>query len=79
LFAPVSPSEDERVPPPDPEEDGIAITKIDPPKPRPVAAPPPSEHWYGKNGAPECSSGGESTSADRRAALESPCEGQYPQ
>ncbi|MBE7380491.1 MAG: hypothetical protein F6J95_003645 [Leptolyngbya sp. SIO1E4] len=34
LFTPVAPSEDDLVPPPDPEEDGIAITKIDPPRAR---------------------------------------------
>ncbi|MEM1290013.1 MAG: hypothetical protein AAGH67_00865 [Cyanobacteria bacterium P01_H01_bin.162] len=40
LFAPVGPSEDDLLPPPDPEEDGIAITKIEAPQPRqPVAAP----------------------------------------
>lgn len=39
LFAPVTPSDEELVPPPDPEEDGVAITKIDAPQPRnPVAA-----------------------------------------
>ncbi len=36
LFIPVAPSEDELVPPPDPEEDGIAITKIEPPETRPA-------------------------------------------
>ncbi len=40
LFSPTAPSENELVPPPDPEEDGVAITKIDPPKPRPAVAPP---------------------------------------
>lgn len=35
LFAPISPSEEDLVPPPDPEEDGIAITKVDAPQPRP--------------------------------------------
>ncbi len=40
LFAPVGPSEDDLLPPPDPEEDGIAITKIEAPQSRqPVAAP----------------------------------------
>lgn len=34
LFTPVSPSEDDLVPPPDPEEDGIAITKIEAPTSR---------------------------------------------
>ncbi|NER80814.1 MAG: hypothetical protein F6K42_14835 [Leptolyngbya sp. SIO1D8] len=34
LFTPVAPSEDDLVPPPDPEEDGIAITKIDAPSAR---------------------------------------------
>jgi hypothetical protein len=38
LFMPVAPSEDELVPPPDPEEDGIAITKIEAPQPRSPAA-----------------------------------------
>lgn len=36
LFTPVAPSEDDLVPPPDPEEDGIGITRIDPPQPRPT-------------------------------------------
>ena len=40
LFSPVSPSDDELVPPPDPEEDGIAIIKIDAPQPRPQAVSP---------------------------------------
>lgn len=34
LFSPVGPSEGDLIPPPDPEEDGIAITKIDAPQPR---------------------------------------------
>jgi len=40
LFAPVGPSEEELLPPPDPEEDGVAITKIDAPQPRPTATAP---------------------------------------
>ncbi|MDB9526194.1 hypothetical protein PN498_09370 [Oscillatoria sp. CS-180] len=40
LFTPVAPSEDDLVPPPDPEDTGIAITKVDPPRPRPRAAAP---------------------------------------
>lgn len=41
LFTPVTPSDDDLVPPPEAsEEDGIAITKIDAPKPR--SARPPS-------------------------------------
>ncbi|MGF1457941.1 MAG: hypothetical protein ACFBSG_02845 [Leptolyngbyaceae cyanobacterium] len=39
LFTPVGPSDDDLLPPPDPEEDGIAITKIDAPTPR-VSTPP---------------------------------------
>jgi len=38
LFTPVTPSEEDLVPPPDPAEDGIAITKIEAPQPRPNAA-----------------------------------------
>lgn len=34
LFTPVAPSEEDLVPPPDPEEDGIGITRIDPPRSR---------------------------------------------
>ncbi|MEM8603608.1 MAG: hypothetical protein AAGE59_11190 [Cyanobacteria bacterium P01_F01_bin.86] len=41
LFTPVAPSEDDLVPPPDAEEDGIALTKIDAPKTR-VAPSVPS-------------------------------------
>ncbi|MEM9766499.1 MAG: hypothetical protein AAF892_01280 [Cyanobacteria bacterium P01_D01_bin.71] len=40
LFAPVGPSEDDILPAPNPEEDGIAVTKIPAPQPRAVAAPP---------------------------------------
>lgn len=40
LFSPVAPSEEDLVPPPDPEEDGIAITKIDAPQPRSRAEVP---------------------------------------
>ncbi|MEM6838663.1 MAG: hypothetical protein AAF609_17630 [Cyanobacteria bacterium P01_C01_bin.120] len=39
LFAPVGPSEDDILPAPDPEEDGIAVTKIPAPQPRTAAAP----------------------------------------
>lgn len=44
LFTPVAPSEDDLVPPPDPEEDGIALTKIEAPQTRvapSVASNPP--------------------------------------
>lgn len=34
LFMPVASSDEEPIPPPDPEEDGIAISKIDPPQSR---------------------------------------------
>lgn len=34
LFTPVAPSEGDLVPPPDPEEDGIGITRVDPPRSR---------------------------------------------
>lgn len=42
LLIPTAPSEDELMPPPDPEEDGIAITKIDAPQSRPPASTPPA-------------------------------------
>ena len=42
LFTPVAPSEDDLVPPPDPEEDGIAITKIDAPTSRAVRTQAPT-------------------------------------
>jgi hypothetical protein len=40
LFAPTAPADDELVPPPDPEEDGITVTRIDPPTVRETAPPP---------------------------------------
>ncbi len=41
LFVPMGASDEDLVPPPDPEEDGIAVTKIDAPQPRrPVASTP---------------------------------------
>jgi hypothetical protein len=42
LFVPTGVSEDALVPPPDPEEDGIAISRIEPPRPRAAATNPPT-------------------------------------
>ncbi|WP_204141777.1 energy transducer TonB [Halomicronema sp. CCY15110] len=38
LFIPTGPAEEELLPPPDPEEDGVAVIKIDAPSERPTAA-----------------------------------------
>lgn len=40
LFVPIAPSDEDLVPPPDPEEEGIAITKIEAPQPRSAIAAP---------------------------------------
>ncbi|RZM78910.1 hypothetical protein [Leptolyngbya iicbica] len=37
LFIPTGPAEEELLPPPDPEEDGVAVIKIDPPSASPTA------------------------------------------
>ena len=57
LFTPIAPSEDDLVPPPDPEEDGIAITKIDAPTPRTSRAQSPTAATTAAPGSPRPTAG----------------------
>lgn len=67
LFTPVAPSEEDLVPPPDPaEEDGIALTKIEPPQSR--TAPPKSTTGTVKTATNTASVAGAAAGAGRAAS-----------
>jgi hypothetical protein len=71
LFVPVAPSDQDLVPPPDPrEEEGIAISRIDPPQPRVAAAA-----TGGQNAVTSGAGGQQSEAIKSNVAAASPAAG----